>query len=440
MKQRFFIVVALCAFLFTSCMKEDDFSELKHPLQLQGEFDPVFGIPIAKISSDMNTFLGLLHTGDNVSISIDSETDQVAFRYHDTLSFEYIYDGAKSHSRRPAKGASKGAYGDSIVLDCRVLQGSTDIDLFEKLTEVGNGKIEAKGMYVTLVADMKTHVSDNVLALIDHGVQAFFDCDTIYVTCMDGTEWAVGLGRSMGRVNVRELVNGMTIPVVRDYDVSYLANRKPTQIRYSATFYMVAPPDIDYISCLQYINDSLYIDGLSTKMATDINFPVQLYCKDLAYYDTIELDGSQMDSILEVLDEYVTLNDTSNQLVFVADNTLPISVSINAVCLDSNLHAISAPLITTDSLLAGAPIKPYAGTASYISSGSSRSQISIPINRDVLDKLSRTRQLRLTIGANSSTQGASESNPTVVVLGKDRLNLKLYIKLAPHVRINTTIN
>lgn len=435
MKQRFFIVVALCAFLFTSCMKEDDFSELRHPLVLQGDFDPLLGLPIAKMSANMSTLLGMLHTSDNVSISVDSETDLVAFRYHDTLDFEYTYDGTAK-----GKGRAKGAYGDSIVLDCQSLSGSTDIDLFQKLTEVGNGNIEAKGMYVTLVANMKTRVSDNVLALVDHGVEAFFDCDTMYVSCMDGTEWTIGLGRSLGRVNVKDLVDGKRIPVVENYDVSYLANRKPTQIRYSAKFYIIAPPDLDYISCMQYINDSLYIDALTTRMSTDVDFPLQLYCRDLAYFDTIALDPLQMDSLLEQMDRYVTLNDTSNQLVFAADNTLPISLSLNAVCLDSNKHAISQRLITRDSLLVGAPIKPYGTTGSYTSSGSSSSRIAVTVTRDILEKLNRTRYILLTIGANTSTQGASENNPTVVVLGQDRLNLKLYLKLAPHIHINTPIN
>lgn len=437
MKQRFLFIFALCVFLFTSCMKDDDFSELKHPLQLQGDFDPVLGLPIAKMSADMGTILGMLHTSDNVSVSIDSETDLVAFRYHDTLTFEYTYD---DNAKGRRKGSTKGEYGDSIVLDCQTLTGSTEIDLFEKLTELGNGNIEAKGMYVTLVANMQTHVSDNVLALVDHGVEAFFDCDTMYVTCKDGTEWTIGLGRSLGRVNVKDLVHGKRIPVVENYDVSHLANRKPTEIRYSAKFYIVAPPDLDYISCIQYINDSLYIDSLTTHMATDVDFPLQLYCRDLAYFDTIELNNSQMDSLLEQLDQYLTLNDTSNQLVFVADNALPISLSLNAVCLDSNKNVISERLISRDSLLAGAPIKPYGTTGSYTSSGSSQSRIPVTVTRDILDKLSRTKYLLLAIGANTSTEGSPEDKPTVVVLGKDRLNLKLYLKLAPHIHLNTSIN
>lgn len=442
MKQGFLMAIALCSILFASCMKEDDFSELKRPLQLQGDFDPVLGFPIAKMSADMSTLLGMLHTSDNMSVNVDPENDQVAFRYHDTLYFEYSYEGAKRKypSSRQAKGRTKGDYGDSIVLDCQVLKGSTDIDLFQKLTELGNGSIEAKGMYVTLVADMKTRVSDNILALVDHGVQAFFDCDTLYVTCEDGTVWTIGLGRSLSRVNVKDLVDGKRIPVVEDYDVSYLANRKPTKIQYTASFYIIAPPDLDYISCIQYINDSLYIDTLTTKMSTNVDFPLQLFCKDLVYFDTIELNGNSMDSTLKQMDQYITLNDTNNKLVFVANNSFPIALSLNAVCLDSNKQVISERLISRDSLMTGASLKPYGNSASYISDVSSQSRISVTVTREILDQLSRSRYMVLSIGANTSTQGTSESKPTVVVLGKDRLDLKLYLQASPHIHINTTIN
>lgn len=434
MKKRFILTAALCSLLLASCLKEDDFSELKHPLQLQGDFDPAIGLPVAKMSADMSTLLGMLHTSENMSVFVDS-SEQVAFLYQDTLMFEYSYTETKAKSKTGAKDG----YGDSIVLDCQTLEGSTDIDLFQKLTELGNGNIEAKGLYVTLTADMKTRVSDNILALVDHGVHAFFDCDTLFVTCQDGTEWTIGLGRSMGRVNVKDLVEGKRISVAENYDLSHLVNRKPTQIRYSAKFYIVAPPDIDFITCMQYINDSLYIDNLSTKMATIVNFPLQLYCKDIVYYDTIKLNSGQMDEVLDVIDQYMTLNDTANQLIFTADNSFPIALSLNAVCLDSNRNAISAPLITADSLLAGAPLKSHSSNNSYISNGSSQSRITVPITRDILDKLNQAKYLRLSIGANTSTQGATENKPTVMVLGKDRLDLKLYVKLSPQIHLNISL-
>ena len=50
MKLKTITFAIIATLLVSSCMKEGDFSELKHPIIFEGDFDPVLGIPFAKMS------------------------------------------------------------------------------------------------------------------------------------------------------------------------------------------------------------------------------------------------------------------------------------------------------------------------------------------------------------------------------------------------------
>ena len=60
-----------------ACSK-DDFMELRHPIVMEGEFDPVYGIPVAKMSADVATMVGMLDFNQNVTVYI-GEDDIVSF-------------------------------------------------------------------------------------------------------------------------------------------------------------------------------------------------------------------------------------------------------------------------------------------------------------------------------------------------------------------------
>ena len=63
--------------------------------------------------------------------------------------------------------------------------------------------------------------------------------------------------------------------------------------------------------------------------------------------------------------------------------------------------------------------------------------IRIPIDMQLLHNLRKTRKLRYLIGLNSSTLNNGGDRPTISIREFDKLELKAYIVVAPHIHIAT---
>ena len=110
---------------------------------------------------------------------------------------------------------------------------------------------------------------------------------------------------------------------------------------------------------------------------------------------------------------------------------------LNISLLDSNMNNLRAELFASDSMIAGAPLKMHPFSSSYVSSGYTKSRIVSPISWELLHDLRKTRALRYSIGASTSTNGANVPHPKVSVQGNDKLELKAYVVVAPHVHLAT---
>ena len=95
MRAKFLLIISCFALLTAACTKEGDFDELKHPIEIRGNFDPQYGFPIARMSANVEDLLGLVHTSENIAVYID-ENDVVAFRYSDTLNNSFSNDDFSS--------------------------------------------------------------------------------------------------------------------------------------------------------------------------------------------------------------------------------------------------------------------------------------------------------------------------------------------------------
>ena len=85
----------------------------------------------------------------------------------------------------------------------------------------------------------------------------------------------------------------------------------------------------------------------------------------------------------------------------------------------------------------GAPICPSEILPSYVSNGYTKSRIVVPIDMQLLHNLRKTRKLRYLIGLNSSTLNNGGDRPTISIREFDKLELKAYIVVAPHIHIAT---
>jgi hypothetical protein len=119
-----FITLLLLPLLLAGCSK-DYFDELRHPLEIQGSFDPMYGIPLAKMSANMATLVGMADTNSAISVYVG---DQGIVSLH----YDYNEHTVLSWVAEKGKGAKDGSKSDTLY-NYTIINGKEDIDIFKKL-------------------------------------------------------------------------------------------------------------------------------------------------------------------------------------------------------------------------------------------------------------------------------------------------------------------
>lgn len=425
----FLIVVALLA--VQSCTKEDDFEALRHPILLEGDFDPVWGLPVAKMSANIGDLVGMLDTNSTVEVYIDNN-DLVSFRYADTF-----YNTFDQFGEKKAILHTKGEY--DTLRSQNVLSGSLDIPLYQSLDILENGTLQLTGLYFTLTAQITAFVNDSLMELFRQGVRIYFDSISLRIQCQDGFTPTIDLGGERGTISTTDLIEGQDFTIFDNFDIGQLLNHKPIAIQYAMRMNMAIPIDQWELLDPDHAFDSLGVDSITSVVNAFADFPLQLYCRDISYTDTIPIDlpMDDIDTILNEVERYLTLDSTSC-IIIETQNHLPLNLHLNTLFLDENMHPVTRPLFASDSIVYGAPLVPLGGESfSYVSGGSTKSRIVVPITLQLAKDLRRARHMQFSLGGSTSTLGAQGSQPTIVVRGQDKVDLKAYIVLAPHVHLAT---
>ena len=88
MKRSVILVTALMLTLFSSCIRNEDLELLRHPIHVQGEVDPYFGVPIAYGELTLNDIYEMLN--ENYTGWLDPNEDVVTLVF-DTTAQDIIY-------------------------------------------------------------------------------------------------------------------------------------------------------------------------------------------------------------------------------------------------------------------------------------------------------------------------------------------------------------
>ena len=392
MKLRTITFTIAAVLMMCSCVKENDFEALKHPLIIEGDFDPVLGLPLAKMTANMAQIIGLLDSAQEVDVYIDSN-DLVSLRFNDTAHTLLYYKVGEEKNTAGRKG-----FVDSIRIQ-NVLSGKLNIPLFQSTELLGINDLEFKGMYFSFNSIVKAFVTDSLRDIFSHGVRLYFDSVVLQVNCLDGFSPVINLNVGSNGVSSSNLIAGQPLEIMNNYDISQIVNHKPLDVSYSVRLNVVVPAN------QWQTNDSITEQNMSLK-----------------------------DSTLDKVERMLNL-DSSSCLVIESRNWLPIDLHVNLALLDSMKNTLTSTSYMSDSILYGAPLHREAFAESYVSSGYTKSRIVIPISFDMLKSLRKTKYLKYTVGANTSRRGVPEERPTVSVRGSDKLELRTYIVVAPHVRL-----
>lgn len=436
MKLRIIALTLFLSVLAFSCSK-DDFDDLLHPIVVEGAFDPVYGLPIASMSANMGTLVGMFDTNTSVSVYIGGD-DVVSLRYsyYNHTRLQWDVEQSKSIAR------SKGLY--DTIHEYSTLHGTQYIDLFDKIEGFDIDNVGMDVLYVSVNTFLKAYVNSTLQSLVEKGVSLAFDSIHVTIICKDGHREELPLMPNVDKVNVGDIVDGRNFTILDQYDVWGVVRHKPVWVEYTVRMCMGIPIDqlwdIDPTQPVNYL-DSIAVDSIAADIYADFDLPLKFYCQDIAYSDTLPLNASSISDLTDNLrddtlvlgDVRLTLNDTNCYIALAAENYLPLELLLDVEFLDAAHRPLATSLIQGDRSLYGAPLEPVPGASNvYQANGYSSSLLRIHLDLHALKELAKAEYVAFHIGANTSTLGATTPRPNVAIKKHDRLDLRAYIVFSPH--------
>ncbi|MBR1799251.1 MAG: hypothetical protein IJ761_05055 [Bacteroidales bacterium] len=422
-------VVATAVISATSCLRDDDIELLRHPLELRGDFDPKYCVPLGYGQMNINELLNSLNP--DYRGLVDESEDVVTVFYHaggsDTvkgMNFSPIRS-----IRKPLFTKDEGTWNhhDSI------LTYDFDIDLFNNTGDVdlGQANISIKDLWMKMDLGTRAYCPDNVRqGLIDY-VRVVFD--SVRLTYIDHN----GVLKNYDIFDTVDMrVDNIVEGGMREDSINLapIINELPSKISATMRFRVSVNTNlyagaIDYMSLKQLV-DSLNITYLVNTMNVDVLFPFNIKIGDLPYsFDldiTEDLSQSGIDSLIgDVTDGLnIDLKESFFGIRFV--NDLPLELTMHAAVLDADSNVLFdlLPLDTIEQArMAPMPNDPLL----HESIASSPSTIECLIDADRLAKLAQAKSVHIDLGLRTN-------DLMVVAKRSDYLQMQAYLKLHPSIK------
>ena len=437
MKLKNIVILLAMPLVFCACKKDGDFDELRHNIVIEGDFDPIFGLPIAKMSADINT---LLHMADSLYDS-DTLSNYVYLDGNDLLAIHYTYhtilkmDEWRYSDENDTKAKRKASPKDEdpLIHQYFVIDGDEEIPLIKYFKLLGDHQVSFDSMLVSVATDIKAYSFHTVEQFIDRGVNLSFDSISVTIECRDGYSEEVPVFSNSDTATLSTIVSGHHFDILNRYNFAHLLNHVPKRVYYSTRLDAAIPLSV-YMEWGDHYLDSLGIDSLRANVEANFDFPLNFSCRNIAYVDTFQVNPIDISDKLDSVEHYLTIDGEKSYIAFEANNHLPLEMTLNAAILDENMEPIVTHIFEGDSTLHAAPIHPLEGTGLWISDGGSTSSFRIPISIEMLRQLRKMRYISFSVSGSSGTYGAQ--HPTIAIQGKDRLDLRAYIVVAPRIHFS----
>lgn len=434
MKHRITTLLLLMPLLLASCDKED-FEALRHPIVLEGEFDPVFGIPVAKMSADMATMTGMLDFNNDVTVYVGEDN---------IVSFRYYYNKHFTMSWVASKGAAKGSTKDGFdtIRSYSLIEGTQTFDLFEKLKIFDTNEFRVNEFFVTLDADVKGFVNSSFQEALAVGANLTFDSLVIVIHCLDGYSEELPQLITTDVISVADLRETKNIPIFYKYDMKNVIEHRPTKVDYKVRMCITVPteqmlPGSTFNQCME----TLGVDSMMADMHACLELPLNFYSHGVSYNDTLPLDLSNLserlhnieDSVMHGENYTIHMNDSNCYMAFVTKNYLPMELTFNITFLDGEGNEILHTLFEGDRAVYAAPVVPMEGHAdTWVSDGASTAQFKVHMTLSELKQLCNTRSVAYKIDLNTANHEQTDSKPYMAVRMDDHIDIRAYVVLSPH--------
>ncbi|MBP3764120.1 MAG: hypothetical protein J6I49_09655 [Bacteroidales bacterium] len=417
-------IVAAGALNVSSCIKEGDLDIFTHPIDMQFNFSPHYGFPIAYGELNLNDILTRLAKKDStVNSYIDTNSDVLTFVFSgektdSIFPLSFLGDAtnpkAANHKRRAEHKTHHLKYGSHkdtpwYYVDT-VFHDTVPIDLFDhaviKENVVDNG-IELTNAWLTLsVKANGEYLNPSWDSLLNPYVHVVFDSVSVVAVGHGNVDDSV----SSGEVGINSVViNDITKDTLYSFeniDLAKLFNVYPKEIVYTYRLRLQISPDIvssDIVTRpFREVLDTLSLTKFFYTAKAKLTLPMSLKVPslDYAYYlnwngGSGQSLGEMLDSIGKSLDEGLSigLDNLSLQLKF--DNGIPLGFGLNAWFLDAD-STVLHKLVPDRNYIEAAPLQN--GTAS----GSTLTTINFNVDSQSLDKVKQASIIQLLMHLNTS--------------------------------------
>lgn len=435
MKKRvlFATVVALTCAL-TSCMREDDWSMLSHPINITGEMHPTFGVPIGTGQMNMNdllTSMSALYAGN-----IDPNSNTITVQYNVGVS-DTIY--ALSYVPFPFPGGSKGPGAkEAFYTKDTVVETSIDIDFFNNVVELEN--LSMAHVYVVL----SVAVDGDAPASIANHVNVVFDSMELWYDDYNGVhKQFVPTDANLSDFNVQ--IDDIRTGVHQTFDTMDMApmiNDRPSRLyaRYHMKLNVensIITQNIANMSIGQII-DSLGMTRVIYSANMDVKMPLSVSINDMDYSFSLDMGSGlasvNLDSILKNINEGLSAEVTMSEFTLVLDNGIPLNLTLSAYGYAADSVTRLCTLFSNEKVPAAQTAPMPNDPTVYEAISSTHKEVVASLDKTKLDQLNNSKYLRVEITVDSrDNQGALKH---VAVKRSDFLNMRAYLKVHPAINVD----
>lgn len=430
MKKFYFIPIligVLC--LFTSCLRDEDLAMFSHPIHIQGEIDPHFGIPVAYGEMNFHDIIELLD--DSYSGYVDPNAETITILYHmntsDTISSTSSQKGKQLYQTRHNTGED-----DTWVTADTTLTFDLPINIFQSVAweEVINNDIAIDHFWLDISAFIKAMCPNEIANLIQQYAYASVNSIDLKYTDHQGTVHSF-TDFSFDTIYIRDIIQGQSVSLNR-IDLASIINSLPQNI--SATVNLAVTASTEIVSNLPYSDfeellDSLNISQFAYNLDLDATIPFSVHIGDLPYNFVLDLEEGintlNLDSIVHEIHEGIDVEIFDSEICLAIDNGIPIDLRLKATLLDENENEIS--VIFPDDTIKAAPVGPVEGNGTtYQAIGSTQTNLVATLNTQSLEDLSNAKKIKIDLGVSTN-----DNDQHVSIMKDDFLKLRAYVKLHP---------
>lgn len=409
--------------LTTSCIKENDFDALKHPIYIQGTFNPNLGLPIGSASLTIQDMLGMFKQTE-AWVEINPTTSLVTVHYDTIIHENFPFDnGSKPLNKKHiGKGGS-----DVAAISEKTLSGELTIDLFDNVRELSH--LNIRNLQVSLLSFVKANTTEATeQAILDYGVEVYFD--SVHLKAF-GKAGNMDITPQDTLIKVSELLRGDTVVLFDKEDISNLVNIQPKYVQYAYRMRIVVPQSVfaNIENVNSFMNDTMKIESMDVDASLDVNFPLSVSVDTLSYNVDLDLN---LDSV-----DLKDLKVDSSSLILEFVNGLPVGLEVGAQFKDKNTGTTFDLFDQAKVNLASGIVSPNAAmTGTSTVSQPTSTTVRIPLTNDKLQAFLHAEKLSIS----STVSTADYQNGTVVsVQGTDALQVRLYAQIQPNLTVNIPI-